>query len=94
MFLDDELLKIGREVDIDDRESVISAIKVMIQACFRNVSEGIAGDKSMPTIQTNFKRVNNTWIRVANQLEKEGKGFVNEDGFKMIVESKFKGITL
>lgn len=94
MFLDDELLEIGRKADLSTYTSVNSACQKMLQVCFGNLVKNIEKDFSL--ISANFKRVNKTWVKVARLLSSEGKGFVNEDGFRLFVEATpgFKGIKL
>lgn len=93
MFLDEQLLQIGRSTDMTN-ESAHKSISDMINACFSNLSKSIINHKDDGTILSNFKRVNQTWIDVAKMLDNEGKGFVKPDGFKIFVESKpeFQGI--
>jgi len=93
MFLDDELLMIGRECDLTE-ESIFNSINKMINASFTNLLKRIGNSPSERQTRANFRRVNNTWYKVAEILEKENKGFVKKDGFQLFVESKpeFKDI--
>lgn len=93
MFLDEKLLKIGRETELD-KESILDAISKMIVACFDNITSNITETSSISAVKSTFNRVNKTWIKVARQLEKEGRGFLKEDGFDLIVRNKpeFEGI--
>jgi hypothetical protein len=94
MFLDEELLEIGRNADINTKEGVIEAIRKMLSLCFKNLSDNVGKNTTdIEIIKTNFKRINNTWKMVSEKLELEGKGFIKLDGFKIFVESEeFKGI--
>jgi len=94
MFLDDELLLIARNTDDTTKEGLIDGISKMINACFTNLQEKIAGNLSNDVIISNFNRVNRTWMIVAARLEFEGKQFIRKDGFKRFVESKteFKNV--
>lgn len=95
MFLEDELLQIGRNTELTEK-GIYDGINSMIKACFANMSR-IVGNKSYnASIIASFKRVNKTWIKVAEILEKENKGFIKSDGFKLFIDSKdeFKGILI
>ena len=94
MFLDDELLLIGRSVELNEK-SINETISKMINACFANLNKNIEGKpRTNQTILSSFKRVNNTWIKVSKRLDKEGIGFVKTNGFQIFVESEseFKGL--
>lgn len=96
MFLDDQLLEIGRNADVSTAEGLQKAITLMINACFSNLQEKIGDNKTGEIIHANFKRVNNTWRMVAEKLKKEDNGFIKTDGFEIFVNSKpeFEGIFL
>lgn len=93
MFLDDELLQIGRSVELTD-EGMRKSISSMIKVCFESLHKQLNGKRDELSIKANFKRVNNTWIKVCTKLDKEGLGFAKINGFQLFVEQKpeFKGI--
>lgn len=93
MFLDDELLELGRSCDLTENGIKECATKMM-NVSFANLAKRFYGRTDNNTILMEFKRVNKTWQMVANVLAKEGRGFIKIDGFKLFVESKpeFKGI--
>lgn len=93
MFLDDELLMLGRNVELTE-ENIKECVGKMINVCFNNLSKRLEGNKTDQTIRTGFKRVNKTWQMVADKLNTEGRGFMKIDGFKIYVESKpeFRGV--
>ena len=88
MFLDEELLQTGRNTDVSDFDDVQESINFMIQACFNNLTNNLAGHLTDDAILASFKRVNNTFAKVAEKLELEGRGFVKKDGFEIICLSK------
>lgn len=94
MFLDEELLEIGRNTDLTKFDSVKKSIGKMIQICFKNLSEKINGNLDDKIILANFKRVNNTWMTIADKLESEGRGFIQRDGFKLVCKGndEFKNL--
>ena len=94
MFLDEELLKIGRNTDINNWEEINKSVSEIIKKCFDSLSENISPKSSDKDILSQFKRVNNTWRSVAKKLEKENKGILKIDGFRLYVEQKtaFKNI--
>jgi hypothetical protein len=93
MFLDDELLQIGRNTDMTIASANESCSK-MVQLCFKNLGKNITPTSSREVIVANFNRVNNTWRKVVTILDNEGLSFVKIDGFKNFVESEpqFKNI--
>ena len=93
MFLDEELLKIGRETELT-KEEMLKAISEMVKSCFNNLQKSTNEKMTDNNIVANFKRVNNTWNRVAEILEKENRGFLKKDGFKFLIENnpEFNGI--
>ena len=95
MFLEDELLQIGRNTEMTEK-GICDGINEMIKCCFRNMSDIIGIKPCSASIIANFKRVNNTWIKVANTLKDEEKGFVKPDGFRLFVNATgdFKDILL
>jgi len=95
MFLDDELLEIGRNTKFT-KEGVLKSSQKMVQVCFQNLIKRIEGSHDIDVLAANFKRVERTWRIVAEKLESEGKGFIRQDGFKEFVNSKpeFKGVFL
>ena len=93
MFLDEELLKLGRNFDLTE-ENIRECVCEMITVSFANLINRLNGNKDEQSILAGFKRVNKTWQMVAEKLDNEGKGFIKRNGFKLFVESKpeFKGI--
>jgi hypothetical protein len=94
MFLDDELLQIARNADDTTMQGITDAVSKMINACFNNLQERIAGNTTDEVIISNFYRVDNTWKLVAKKLELENKCFIRSNGFRRFVESKpeFKNV--
>ena len=88
MFLDEELLKIGRETELT-KEEMLKAISEMVKSCFNNLQKSTNEKMTDNNIVANFKRVNNTWNRVAEILEKKIGDFLK----KMVLNSLLK-ITL
>lgn len=86
MFLEDKLLKIARESDLTTDKELFACINSMIQECFKNLSESIDGN--LHSIKPCFKRVNNTWRKVAKILEDEGRSIVKPEGFEIFIKSK------
>ncbi|MCX6232732.1 MAG: hypothetical protein NTZ33_14435 [Bacteroidetes bacterium] len=93
MFLDDELLEIGRNAKMTE-ESIKKAIDKMIKTVFNNLSDRINGSLDANVMISNFKRVNNTWKMVADSLKKEGRGFIRRDGFQDYIKAseEFKSL--
>lgn len=93
MFLDDELLMIGRSSDLSE-ENIKRCVGKMINVCFANLQSRLGNNKTEQSIIAGFNRVNKTWQMVADKLSEEGKGFIKRNGFQLFVESKqeFKGI--
>lgn len=93
MFLEDELLQIGRNTELTEK-GIYDGVNSMIKACFANMGKIIGNKPDSQSIIANFKRVNNIWIKVSNTLINEERGFVKPDGFKLFINSKeeFKGI--
>ena len=87
MFLDEELLDIARSTPMEEKE-ILDACSDMITQCFHSLSKSINEQSSDQDILASFKRVNNTWIKVARIMKEEGIGFIREDGFKTYVECK------
>lgn len=95
MFLDDQLLEIGRTVTVwSEEKEIFEAINKMIQACMGNISDNTPRKANEQALKSAFRRVNNTWRQVAEILEKEQRGVIRVDGFEAFVKSKeeFKGL--
>ena len=93
MFLDDELIEIGRKVE-NTEESIKKTISEMIQKSFSNLAERMGENPSVTVIYANFKRVNNQFKTAVDALQKENICFVKRNAFEIFVNSKteFKGI--
>ena len=94
MFLDDKLVEIGRNVNINNKEEMISAIQEMIKVCFQSLTANLTADDNMEIAKKQFKRINFQWKAAALKLEKIGNGFLAQDGFEIFIKSKpeFKGL--
>lgn len=94
MFLDEELLSIAYTVNTLDDKSILEGIKEMIGSCWGNIRASIQFRSSDAEILANFKRVNNTWMSVYDQLNETRTPFFKRDGFQLYIESKpeFKGV--
>lgn len=86
MFLDDQLLQIGRNAKTDSEKDIFEAINTMWQACMINLNKNINDKSTNDKVLAQFKRVNNTWKLVADKLEKEGVVFIKRDGFEIILK--------
>ena len=86
MFLDDELLMLGRNCELTE-EAIRECVGKMINVSFANLSNRLNGNKDDVSIIAGFKRVNKTWQIVAEKLDKEGRGFIKRNGFQLFVES-------
>jgi len=88
MFLYDKLLEIGRS--IDNETEIVDKLSDMVQECFKSIDKQKSND--MQSIIAQFKRVDNTWRKVAKQLDSEGIIVIEENGFKNFVKHhpKFK----
>lgn len=87
MFLEDELYTVASkltrvELLSDDNTPILKVINDMLSICFKSIDSGISPDKMDATYIAQFKRVNNTWIKLHDRLEKENRNFINRDGFK------------
>lgn len=93
MFLDEELLMIGRSCDQTEK-SIIDCVSKMINVSFQNLNKRLEGNKTDTSIMSGFRRVNKTWQMVADKLESEGISLVKREGFRLYVESKpeFKNV--
>jgi hypothetical protein len=87
MFLDEELLEIGRNTGLTE-DCINKSISKMVKVCFANLEKNLPKRSSDEMVISQFKRVNNTWKAVARILDHECLGFVKEDGFQLYVESK------
>lgn len=83
MFLDEELLQIGRNAPITE-DGINKAIKEMVRTCFRDIHKR-STDQPIQVMLASFKRVNNTWKKVAKILDDEKRGFIRIDGFEQLV---------
>ena len=86
MFLDEELYQIGKNTKLTEKD-VKKSVNEMIKLCFGNLIKNINDSSDEGVILANFKRVNKIWEIVADKLEKDGKGFIKKDGFRLIVNS-------
>jgi len=93
MFLDEQLLAIGRKAEMTS-EGIIDAIRKMINCCFSSMEQTINGRQNEILITRAFQRTNIIWRNVARKLREEGKGIIREDGFRDFVETRneFKSI--
>jgi hypothetical protein len=91
MFLDEQLYEIGIKAIPTNRDSVIKAIKDMLQTSFKSISSEIT---DINILRANIKRANTSWNLATKRLKREGKDIVKEDGFLLFIKSKpeFKGI--
>ena len=91
MFLDDQLLEIGRKsknLSIEEKNEVFGQ---MLQICFANIRK--IGDENLTdaVCMSNLKRVHNTWNKVADILENEGINVIYVNEFKKYVEDTSQG---
>lgn len=92
MFLDDELLALGRGFEINNKNCEDSFVKMM-QACHKSLKENVKANSTDAHIVSQLNRINNTFKKAMNILKDEGRGFITEDGFKLFTESTpLKGI--
>jgi len=94
MFLDDELIEIGRKV-LNTEESIGATISEMLQVSFKNLAERMGENPNVISIYANFKRVNNQFKTAVDTLEKENICFVKRNAFEIFVNTNpnFKGIS-
>ncbi len=88
MFLDDQLIEIGRNAKTDNEKGIFDAINKMSQVCFLNLTKNIKENTNNQNVIAQFKRVNNTWKLAVDELEKEGINFVKREGFEIILKGK------
>ena len=91
MFLDDKLLMVGRQYNPSMNFAEIKLLVIeMTNICFESIKHNIKlyGHNGRDVILAQFRRVNNTWDKVAEILEKENKGFIQKDDFKALVENR------
>lgn len=94
MFLDEKLYTIGKSVNMDSRESIMSTIRDMIKESFSHIDEN--KDANGTNLIPLFERTDLYWRRATKMLLDDGIDLVEPDGFKNLVKSKesFKGIFL
>jgi len=93
MFLEDKLLKIGRDFEMENvTEGIINIrCKLIVKACLDSLPE--SGVNLTTTQQLNqFKRVNKTYVKSIHTLNKEGRDFFNENGFALFVKASHKNL--
>lgn len=85
MFLEDELLQIGRNAELNE-EGIKQACLEMIRACQKDLFKH-KDLKDEYSIRSTFRRIDNTFMSVANILKEEGRGFIKPDGFRIFINS-------
>lgn len=89
MFLEDELLIIARKVNLTDEENIKSICLELSEKMFQNLFESVGDCSNDSTIIiANAKRINNTYNKVIEILNKENIIFLIPDGFKLLLENK------
>lgn len=95
MFLDDELLKIGRTGHSNRCERKLEATRLsMLLACMENLGKNTYLEMVEKDLVANVKRVENTWRKIVAKLHLEGFHFISLTQFKEYMESQkeFKGL--
>ncbi len=87
MFLDDELLQLGRQGHPNKNSRKLEKIETeMILACMKNLDVRVSNTKSSDVLVANFKRVDNTWKKVVHKLIPEGFTFTKPELFQAYIE--------
>jgi len=89
MFLDDELLLMGRNGKDYKSQSRLEKIQAdMLNACMANLDLRINGDRKVTSNQliANFKRVDNTWKKVVGILHSQKCTFFSMNDFERYIK--------
>ena len=92
MFLDDQLLEIGRSVDFEDADSIFKTTEKMIKACYDNLIEKVKDCREEKVIIAQVKRVIKTWELVADKLESEQISLIKREGFALLIKKRMPEI--
>lgn len=80
MNLQENLLNIARNFDSNCESDIL--ISDMIKECFKSLSASLKSTYTDADIISQFKKVNNTWNKVANILQDEDIYVIKNNGFK------------